>query len=120
MVRVLIALVAILALVGMSVRANRRFKDHARLPMQWSLHGTVTWTAPRAIALSFTPVLAATALLIISVLNGMLKPRPGQEHLLSPAFLFVALVFIGAHAFHLALIRKSLGRGDRGEHGGGH
>ena len=110
MIQACIAVTAIGVLVLMSVRANHRFKKEDRLPMQWSLDGSVNWTAPRPIALAFTPTLAAIILLATAVLTTVLKPRPGQEGFAIPALGFVALVFIAAHAFHLWLIRNSLRR----------
>lgn len=45
-------------LIGLSFWANARFRGEERLPMQWSLSGTVNWSAPRLVALGFGPVLA--------------------------------------------------------------
>jgi len=110
MVQTLIAALAVAALVAMSLWANRRFKDEDRLPMQWSFSGAVNWTAPRAIALALTPVLA-TAILVVAVASTLvLEPRPGQEGYKVPAILFVAFVFIATHALHLWIMGKSLRR----------
>lgn len=110
MAQILIAALAICVLVLMSVRASRRFKHEDRLPMQWSLDGSVNWTAPRYIALAFTPVMAAIILPTLVALTTLLRPRPGQEGLVIPTLLFAALVFVGVHAFHIWFIGKSLGR----------
>ena len=53
----LILLVAVGAMIALSLRSDRRFRAIDRLPMQWTLTGTVSWHAPRAVALAFTPVL---------------------------------------------------------------
>ena len=111
MIQACIVAITIGVLVLMSVRANRRFKREDRLPMQWSIDGSVNWTAPRPIALAFTPALAAILLSATAVLTTVLKPRPGQEGLVIPALGLVAIVFIAVHAFHLWLIRSSLSRG---------
>ncbi|WP_374470138.1 hypothetical protein [Phenylobacterium sp.] len=105
-----VTLVAVACLTAMSVRADRRFGMERRLPMQWLLDGTVTWTAPRPVALAFTPVLAAGCLACMAALSIFLKPRPGQEHLALPVHVLVALVFVAAHALHLRLIQRTLRR----------
>jgi hypothetical protein len=110
MIEAFIAALAACVLVLMSVRANRRFRHVERLPMQWLLDGSVTWTARRLVALAFTPVLAGIVLAATVWLMTTLTPRPGQEGFAIPTLIFVALVFVGAHAFHLWLIRKSLQR----------
>jgi hypothetical protein len=109
MIEAFIAAFAVCVLVMMSVRTNRRFRHVERLPMQWLLDGSVTWTAPRLVALAFTPVLAGIVL-AATVWLTTLTPRPGQEDFAIPTLIFVALVFVGAHAFHLSLIQKSLRR----------
>lgn len=78
--------------------------------MRWSLDGSVNWTAPRVVALAFTPVLAAIVLSATAALTWFLRPRPGQEALAIPTLVFGALVFVGAHALHLRLIANSLRR----------
>ena len=108
MIQAGIAFIAVCTLIAMSVAANRRFKDERRLPMQWSANGSVNWTAPRAIALAFTPVLAAISLLATAVLTTFLHPKAGQGGFVIPTNIVMALIFIGAHALHLSLIRKSL------------
>lgn len=105
-----VAVVAVALLAAMSLRASRRFKMEPRLPMQWGLDGSVNWTAPRRVALAFTPVLAAVCLAAIVALTAFLKPRAGQEDLVVPVQFFAALVFIGAHAFHLWLMQRSMRR----------
>ena len=101
MVQSIIALVAIALLAGMSILANARFRQEARLPMQWALDGSVNWTAPRGLALAMTPTLASCILLAIVVMTLVLRPRPGQEGVEIPVVLFLSLVFLGAHGFHL-------------------
>jgi hypothetical protein len=105
-----IALVAVALLTAMSLRANRRFEMERRLPMQWWLDGAVTWAAPRRVALAFTPVLAAICLAAIVALTIFGKPRPGQEGLVIPVNIFVAITFLCAHAFHLWMIQRTVWR----------
>jgi hypothetical protein len=103
-----IVLIAIGSLVTMSLRANARYRDQARLPMQWALNGSVNWTAPRRIALSFTPVLATCVLTAVVVSTLVFEPRRGQEGTVIPAVLFMAIMFVGVHAFHLWLVRRTI------------
>jgi hypothetical protein len=112
MIQACIAALAICVLGVMSIRANRRFKDEERLPMQRSFDRSVNWTAPRAIALAFTPILAALILSATVALTVFVKPRPGQEGFEVPTMMFIALVFIGAHALHLWLIGNSVRRSE--------
>ncbi|USQ94811.1 hypothetical protein [Caulobacter sp. RL271] len=107
MTQAVVAIVAIVTLgllTAMSLRANRRFKRERQLPMQWWLDGSVTWTAPRPVALAFMPVLAAVCLAPAL----FLKPKPGQEHLAIPVVILTALVILGVHALHLWLIRGTV------------
>jgi hypothetical protein len=104
------AVIAVVLLTAMSLRANRHFKTEHRLPMQWLLDGSVTWTAPRAVALAFTPVLAAVCLTAMAALTAFGRTRPGQEDLVIPLFILVALVLLGVHAFHLGLMQRTLQR----------
>lgn len=108
MLQAVIAILAIATLASMSLIANSRFRAERRLPMQWSLNGSVNWTAPRPIALAFTPVLAAICLLVTAALTTFLRPRSGQEGLVIPTNIIVALTFIGVHALHLWLIGRTV------------
>ena len=110
MVQSVIALVTIVVLVGMSLRANRRYRRIARLPMQWSFAGQVNWTAPRRLALLFTPILATGILLGVVILTIIATPRAGQEGYEIPVVGFIAATFIGIHALHLWLVKKTVGR----------
>jgi hypothetical protein len=88
-IAIAIAFVALLSIC--SVWADKRFRHQDRLPMQWSFAGSVNWTAPRRIALAFTPTLAAlmpggTAVLVL--VSG--EPRPGQGALVRRLFFWWA------------------------------
>jgi hypothetical protein len=104
------AVIAVAVLTAMSLRANRRFRMEPRLPMQWWTDGSVTWTAPRPLALAFMPVVAAVSLVAIATLTIFARPRAGQEHLVIPMNVLVALAFLGVHALHLWLIARTLRR----------
>lgn len=80
--------------------------------MQRFFSGGVNWTAPRRLALAFTPFLAIFILSAAVFSTIAFKPRPGQEGFEIPAILFLALAFIGAHALYLWLVNKHLERND--------
>ncbi|WP_334164832.1 hypothetical protein [Phenylobacterium sp.] len=103
-----IAILALVTLAAMSLTANARFRAERRLPMQWSRTGAVNWTAPRPLALAFTPLLAALCLSATAASATFIPSRPGQEGLVIPALIAAAGVFIGAHALHLWLIARTL------------
>lgn len=104
-----------LVMIGLSIRANARFRQEKELPMQWRLSRSqplsrsVNWSAPRAIALSFTPCLAIGVLGLFNIAVVALTPRPGQEWMAVPILIFMGSVFVAAHVFHLWLIEKTLG-----------
>lgn len=64
----LILLAAVGAMIALSLRADRRFRAIDRLPMQWTLTGAVSWHAPRAVALAFTPVLGTILILAVDAM----------------------------------------------------
>jgi len=91
-------------------RASFRFRENARLPMQWTFGGRVTWTAPRRIALAFIPVLAIVVLACALASSFLVEPRQGQEDAVVPAFGIMGAMFIGVYALHTRLIGWSLER----------
>jgi len=110
MVELLIMLSVVAILSGASIWANSRFSRHDRLPMQWSVGGHANCTAPRRIALAFTPTVAAFALggaTIAILLSG--DPRLGQEGMGPPVLLLAGSVFLVVHVLHLRLIDRSVG-----------
>lgn len=107
---IMIAVGIVLIIAALSVRANARFRHEDRLPMQWSLSGRVNWTAPRVLALSFTPALAVCALTFFVVLVAYGKSRPGHEGEVLPVLLLFGGILIAAHSFHLWLIGRTVRR----------
>ena len=90
----------ILILALMSAAANRKFRDRDRLPMQWSLGSRVNWSAPRPLALAFTPALAAVVMVAIALLP---TDDPATRFRILVA---VAAAFVGVHLLHLRLLEK--------------
>ncbi len=85
-------------MVAISLRADRAFAGYDRLPMQFGPDGTPGWTAPRRIALAFSPVLS------VLILLPTLWAAPDMPGILA----FAGACLIGGHLFHLFLIRRSL------------
>jgi hypothetical protein len=110
MLELLIVVTTIGALVALSRRADARLAHHDRLPMQWSLTGNVNWTAPRRVALAFTPALGTLVMLAAAASAWWLPPRPGQAGLVTPVLLLIGGGFVALHALHLRLIARSLRR----------
>jgi len=110
MVQSFLAIIAVAILIAMSLQANSHFSDQARLPMQWGIDGSDNWTAPRRVALSFTPALAAIVLATTTIATLLFAPKPGQEGVEIRVVIMLGLGFIAVHAFHLWLIEKTTNR----------
>lgn len=104
----IVSMIFIVIICMLAYRANTRFRSAARLPMQWGLTGKVTWSAPRAIALAFMPVLAVALLGFVTVMAMTVPPRPGQEHLVLPVSLVMGGALVVAQLFHFWLIDRTL------------
>jgi len=66
----------VVIMTAISIAANSRLRKHDRLPMQWSISGNVNWSAPRIVALSFYPGLAAIMVLVLSFLSERVPLHP--------------------------------------------
>lgn len=99
-----IPLVTVAVLAVLSWRAGREFFGQERLPMQWGLDGKVTWTAPRRVALWFTPVLSALVMAGIAAPLVLAKVPPKPHGAVTLAL--VAGGFLFAHALHLHLLKR--------------
>lgn len=91
-------------LFGLSILAERRWRVHERLPMQWGFHGQVNWTAPRRIALSCTPLLAAICLFAIALQMDLVSQAPANAIVRVTGI--VAAAFLFAHLLHLGLLAR--------------
>ena len=106
MFAVILALGFVAMLVVMSALAARTMSPDLRLPMQWGFDGRPRWRAPRNLALSFTPVLAALTL-TPTALASLLGPLQGADARLYFGVLTgMGVAWIGAHALHLWLVAR--------------
>lgn len=88
----ILAIGTIIVMGVLAAYANRRVAPGAaKLPMHWSLRGNVSWTAPRVIAFTFMPVLAAIVLAAILVSG---RGRSADIALLCGVFLACQLLHI--------------------------
>ena len=110
MTPVLISVLFGLAICGVAIWADARFRTEERLPMQCSLDGQVTWSAPRRIALAFIPALSTLMLVGFGVLLSYARPRPGQEGLVIPSLIALGLAFLAAQLFHLWMVDRTVRR----------
>lgn len=101
MTGLMIACACLILMMALSLAANHRFSNRARLPMQFNFAGAVTWSAPRALALAFTPVLAALVFSLTLALG--VEHHPQGLTQLS----VLAAMFLAAHIFHLVLIDRN-------------
>ena len=95
-----------------AILANMRFRHELRLPIQWWLDGKVTWSAPRAVALAFIPVLATGVLGVVAVLSQTLPLRSGQEALVWPVMLGSGALSVAIQLLHNSLIVRTLRHSD--------
>ncbi|WP_148213357.1 hypothetical protein [Rhodospirillum centenum] len=87
----------------LSFRADRRLDPAELLPMQWGLDGQPTWSAPRRVALFFTPTLAALILTSLLWITGAV----GDSVLGAvPLLAIVCFAFVAAHLLHLSLLAQ--------------
>ncbi|MDP1873861.1 hypothetical protein [Phenylobacterium sp.] len=98
--------ITVLALAAMSLALARRVPAGAKLPMQWGFKGLPNWSAPREIALSFTPLLAAFTLTPFTLAS--LWVEPDERLTFRIVLALVCLGFIVAHALHLYLLARWL------------
>ena len=106
----IVFLTAVVFMILMSARADRRFASHQRLPMQWGFDGSVNWSASRRVALAFTPALAIAVMCGIGLLASRTVPANEQNEFAMVAVV-IGIGFIATHALHLWLISRSVESG---------
>ena len=105
-VSILMASGFVVVLAAMSICSAKGWAPDQRLPMQWGFDGRPTWTAPRNLALSFTPILAALTL-ILTAMASFLGPLEGTDLRIFFAVLIgMGMSWIGLHALHLWLLAR--------------
>src|SRR3546814_711103 len=114
MIVIILAAAIGLTMIVLSVRANSRFRQEQKLPMQWMLSrsrplsSTVIWSAPRIFALSLIPALAILVLVLFAIGSFTLTPRPGQEGMMIPSLIFIGGIFLAVQILHFRLFSKTL------------
>jgi hypothetical protein len=106
----IVSTVFVVTLTALAYRANTRFRSESRIPMQWGITGAVNWSAPRAIALAFMPILATGVLGFQVVMSMNVAPRAGQEGLVFPVLVGTGVTLIAIQLFHFWLIERTLRR----------
>ena len=96
----LLTILILLATIAASLVASAKLPQADRLPMNWGLTSRPTWSAPRRVALSFTPVLAV----LTTGFMMLIAPRDAASAAL------VAAAFLAAHLLHIWLIKRELDR----------
>ncbi|MCE8007910.1 hypothetical protein [Aestuariivita sp.] len=91
--------ITLLVLVALSLAADSRFRAYDLLPMQFGPTGGVGWSAPRALALSFMPVLSALMMIPAVFLTDDPSVIP-----------IMAIGCLVGHLLHLGLIARHLRR----------
>ncbi len=104
--------ITVLVLAAMSLAFARRVPAGMKLPMQWGLKGLPTWSAPRDIALSITPLLAALTLTPFTLAS--LWVEPDEQLAFRLVLALVSLAYIAVHALHLYLLSRWLRSQDGG------
>lgn len=105
-----VSAIFVVILSALACRANIRFRNESRLPMQWGITGAVNWSAPRSVALAFIPILAIGVLgfQVFMALN--VPARAGQEALVFPVLVGTGVTLVAVQLLHLWLIEWTLRR----------
>src|SRR3546814_15059849 len=108
MIVIILAAAIGLTMIVLSVRANSRFRQEQKLPMQWMLSrsrplsSTVIWSAPRILAPTLFPVLAIFVRLLLPFAFSPLTPRPAKEGLILPPLFLIGACLSPVKFLHLA------------------
>jgi hypothetical protein len=105
-----VSTVFIIILTALAYRANTRFRNESRLPMQWGITGAVNWSAPRSVALAFIPILAIGILGCEVFMAMNVSPRAGQEELVFPVLAGTGATLVAIQLLHFWLIGRTLRR----------
>lgn len=100
------SILVVAALCAMSVAFARRVEPGVKLPMQWGFDRRPTWYAPRAVALGFTPVLAALIMTPLAV--GFAWTDAADAAAPIGILGLIGAAFVVAHVLHLGLLNRWL------------
>ena len=106
----IVATVFVSVICILAYRANTRFQNEARLPMQWGFTGQVNWSAPRRVALSFMPILAVALLGFFTIMSINASPKAGQEGLVFPILVLMGITLVAAQLLHFWLVERTIRR----------
>lgn len=106
MFAVILVLGFVAVLAVMSARAARTMSPDLRLPMQWGFDGRPRWRAPRNLALSFTPCLAALILIPTALASHLGPLESAEARLYFGVLTGMGVAWIGAHALYLWLVAR--------------
>lgn len=106
----IVSAVFVLVICVLAYRADNRFQNEPRLPMQWSFTGEVNWSAPRRLALAFMPMLAVALLGFFTFMSMNVSPRAGQESLVFPVLVVMGATLVAAQLLHFWLIERTIRR----------
>lgn len=96
-----------LGMIGLAARANAHFRQESTLPMQWSLSGTVNWSAPRLVALSPIPALGIICLTVVGIRGMNQHPGPAGP---IPSLVIFGIILVAVDVLHLWLAEKTVRR----------
>lgn len=110
MIMLIVSAVFVVTSCVLAGRANARFRNERRLPMQWGLTGEVNWSAPRYLALAFFPLSAIAVLGFQTILSINVVPKAAQEGPVLPVLIGTGAALIAMQLLHFWLIAKTLRR----------
>src|SRR3546814_18951992 len=99
MIVIILAAAIGLTMIVLSVRANSRFRQEQKLPMQWMLlrsrplSSTVIWSAPRFFAVSLIPALAILVLVLFAIGSFSLTQWPCLDGMRFPSMILFCGIF---------------------------
>ncbi len=103
-------LIFIAALALVALRAEKRFRPLASLPMQWGLSGQVNWSAPRRIALAFIPVLGILVFASLLLADNSRDMRAGRADTGLVPIVATGILLLAIQQLHLSLAGRTLRR----------
>ena len=88
--------------------SNYRFRAEKYIPMQWSISGSVNWSAPRLIAFYLLPVMSSAFIIVYCTFPALFVPKPGSEKLAVLAPSIVVTTFAIVQLVHFWGVSKTI------------